>query len=297
MRSLLLIVATCFIANLAMALGPQAARGQIEVPDCLVSAIDDVNVPAREAGVLMELPAKPGQQVEQGAMLGRIDDTRAKMDKKLAEIAYNETKTRSANDVNVRYAEKEFEVSESEYQRAKNANNGQEIGGAVSESELKIKELDAERAKLQIEQAKVTQGLIKYEVLSAAEQWRAADQAVSRRHITSPIDGEIFEVHRNRGEWVQAGETVVRVVRMNRLEIHGFLKEADHGRAAVLNHPVEIEVLMAGGVVEKFEGKIVFASSETTSGGEFRISAEIENRKQDDQWLLKPGQEAMMTIH
>lgn len=294
MRQPMITIVAVLAIGLSLAAMPKNTFGDVQVDNCLVSAIDDVDVPAREAGVLVELPVKPGQQVQSDDVLGKIDDTRARVEFKLAEITYKEAKERSENDINIRYAEKEREVADSEYKRALDANEDER--GAVPESELKTKELDAQRADLQVEQAKVTQGLIKYEVQTAGEQWNAAHKAVKRRLITSPVEGEIFEVHRNRGEWVQAGDPVMRIVRMNQLQIHGFLKEEEHARSSIVDRPIEVEVTISGGRVETFKGKIVFASSETTGGGEFRVSAEVDNRKEKGLWLLKPGQLAKMTI-
>ena len=289
-----LVSALAICLALGSAAAPQSAMAEVEVKNCLVSAIDDVEVPAREAGVLVELPVKPGQQVKEGDVLGKVDDSRAIIELELAQLAHDEAVERYGNDINVRYAMKEAAVAESEYKRAKDANAG--VGGAVSQSELKTKELDHQRAVLQVEQANVTQGLIKYEVRSAVGQVNAARQSVERRLIVSKIEGEVFEVHRNRGEWVEPRDAVVRVVRMNQLQIIGFLKESDHARSSVINRPIEVEVAVDGERVEKFRGKIVFASSETTGGGQFRVTAEVDNRKKNGLWLLKPGQDATMTI-
>ncbi len=260
----------------------------------LVSAIDDVEVPAREAGVLTELPAKPGQQVEEGHVLGKVDDDRARIADELAEITHDKAKESAENDINVRYAKAASDVADAELERAKAANR--RTPGSISDSEMRTKELEAKRAELQIEQAIVEQQLLEHDVRTAYAEWKAARKQVTRRQVTSPIDGEVFEVHRNRGEWVEAGEPVLRVVRMNRLQIQGFLKEADWARAAVIDRPITVKVTMDGGRVETFKGKIVFASSETTGTSEFKISAEVDNRKENGRWLLKPGQSANVTI-
>jgi hypothetical protein len=41
----------------------------------------------------------------------------------------------------------------------------------------------------------------------------------------------------------------------------------------------------------------VYVSPLVESGNTFRIWAEVANEQEDDQWLLRPGQTAQMTIH
>jgi len=294
MRIRSLAIGLALIACLSVAFFATAAAAEVVVENCLVSAIDDVDVPAEESGVLIELPAKPGQEVKEDDLLGKIDDKMAVIAREAAQNEYDRHKKRSENDISVRFAKKSYEVALADL--ASNEAANAEVPGAVPETEMRTKRLKTEETKLGIEQATVTQGLIEFDVRKALGEWHAANDAVKRRRILSPIEGEVFEVHRNRGEWVQSGETVIRVVHMSRLQIHGFLNEAKHSRDSVMNHPIKVTVKMDGGRSEIFTGKIVFASSETTGGGEFRVSAEVDNRKENDRWLLKPGQLATMTI-
>lgn len=294
MRIRSLAIGPALIACLSVAFFATAAAAEVVVENCLVSAIDDVDVPAEESGVLIELPAKPGQEVKEDDLLGKIDDKMAVIAREAAQNEYDRHKKRSENDISVRFAKKSYEVALADL--ASNEAANAEVPGAVPETEMRTKRLKTEETKLGIEQATVTQGLIEFDVRKALGEWHAANDAVKRRRILSPIEGEVFEVHRNRGEWVQSGETVIRVVHMSRLQIHGFLKEAEHARDTVTDHPIRVVVNMEGGRTESFTGKIVFASSETTGGGEFRVSAEVDNRKENGRWLLKPGQLATMTI-
>ncbi|REJ70678.1 MAG: HlyD family efflux transporter periplasmic adaptor subunit [Planctomycetota bacterium] len=273
---------------------PLAVAKEPVIHNCLVSAIDDVDVPAKEAGVLTELPARPGQQVSEGEVLGKIDDERALLARQLALIEVYKAREASENDINVRFAVSAAEVAEAKVASANAANA--KVPDTIPASEVRELELEAKRAKLQIEQATFEQDLLKYDIRSRNAEFKAAEQDVARRQVASPLEGEIFEVHRDRGEWVQAGDPVLRVVRMNRLQVHGYVRQAKVARRDVIDRPVTITVKLDGDRERTFDGKIVFASSETTGGGEFRIAAEVENVQEDGLWVIKPGQQATITI-
>ena len=56
---------------------------------------------------------------------------------------------------------------------------------------------------------------------------------------------------------------------------------------------------MARGQSVSFEGKVTHVSSLVQLNGEYRVKAEVSNRKgkTHDSWLLRPGVKASMTIH
>jgi multidrug efflux pump subunit AcrA (membrane-fusion protein) len=124
----------------------------------------------------------------------------------------------------------------------------------------------------------------------------AAAEAVNRRQITSPLDGEVVEVKKNAGEWVQAGETVAHVVRLDRLRIQGFLYATEFEHGEIAGRPVSVTVQLARGHQETFSGKVVFVDPLIAARGRFRVRAEVTNRQANGQWLLLPGLNAEMTI-
>ncbi len=58
----------------------------IEVESVLLAPIQEVEVPAQEAGLLQRMPVAEGAMVKQGDLLAQIDDTDAKLQKTRAEI-------------------------------------------------------------------------------------------------------------------------------------------------------------------------------------------------------------------
>lgn len=275
-------------ANTALAAGPT-------LENCLISVRDEVQVPAREPGVLISLPAEPGMPIEKGDLLGKVDDSERQMEKRLALIQHNAAKEKAENDINVRYASAASKVAESEYQQAVDANK--RVKGAFPEAEVRRLHLAWNRAYLQIEQSQVEQRMARFEAEAKVAEVDAAEANIHRRHIISPVDGEVAELLKHEGEWVDPGDPVLRVVRFDTLRVEGFLNARELDPHEVARRPVTIEVELARGRRVQFSGHISYIDSMVQAGGEYRVWAEVTNRREGEQWLLRPGLSATMTIH
>src|SRR5689334_5618783 len=119
----------CGVAVLMLAVGvppstaatpqpaPSLAR-EVQLSHCLVSLIEDVQVPAREAGALMSVGVVEGQYVTQGQLLAQIDDQQPRTDKLAAELERDAALVKAQDNIEVRYAEAAFEVAAIELERA-----------------------------------------------------------------------------------------------------------------------------------------------------------------------------------
>jgi macrolide-specific efflux system membrane fusion protein len=251
-------------------------------------------VPAKEEGVLYELAVREGSQVAKGQLLGRVDDRAAQFQKQLAESAYRAAKEKSENDINVRYAVAAAKVAEAAYESALEANK--RYPGAVGASELRRLKLDMERARLQIEQAQLEQTLLAHDLTGKAAELQAADEAVRRRHVIAPTDGEVVEMRRHVGEWVAAGQPVLRLVRLDRLRVEGYVNGANVDPATLVDRAVLVEVETARGQRRTVSGRVVHVMPIAQAGGEYRVRAEVENVKENGAWRILPGQSARVTI-
>ena len=97
----------------------------------------------------------------------------------------------------------------------------------------------------------------------------------------------------------RARDPLARIVRTDRLRVEGYVDAAKWGPEQVRDRPVTVEVPLAGDTRESFTGRIVFVSPLVESGGDYRVFAEVDNRKapSSQQWLLRAGQTATMTVH
>ena len=264
---------------------------------CLISLVEEARVPAREAGVLVELSIKEGDTLARGDTIGRIDDSQPQFEKRKAQAEHDQAKARAESDVDVRYSVAAEQVAEAEVEKAVASNR--RIPGSVTDVELARLRLNQKKSELQIEQAQLERRLSALDAHSKEVEVEAADNRIERRRIASPIDGMVVQVYPHLGEWMQPGDPLARVVRTDKLRVEGYVDSAKFEPEQVHDRPVTVTVNFAGDREESFKGRIVFVSPLVEPGGDYRVWAEVENRQLQgsNQWLLRAGQQATMTIH
>ncbi|MCE9547999.1 MAG: HlyD family efflux transporter periplasmic adaptor subunit [Planctomycetia bacterium] len=276
---------------------PQISPGEptpLTLPNCFAMIIEEADIPAKEAGVLSELKVHEGAKVRAGDLLARLEDSRAEIDKKLADFEFASAREKSENDINVRYAKAAADVAEAEFLASQEANK--RVDNSVSRAEIRKLQLEHRRAVLQIEQSNLEQSMARHAAQAEGAKVEAAADNIRRRRITSPLDGTVVEVRRHLGEWVQPGETVMHVVRLDHLRVEGFAKADGNPSTRIhQDQPVTVE-LEVGGERRQLRGRVVFVSPLLQTGGNYRVWAEIENQAIEDRWLLQPGQPVAMTI-
>ena len=270
------------------------ALGQPVLPHCRVSLIEEAQVPGREAGLLVEMNVREGQSVKAGETLGRIDDIKSAALKKVKEKELEAAVEQATNDVNVRFAVKARDVAVKEWQLVERANKNTQ--GAVAQIEVDKLRLNAQKADLQIEQAKFDMKVAKLTSEVKSAEVAAAEADIQLRQINSPLDGVVVHVYKHVGEWVPPGDPVVHIVRIDRLRIEGFVNAAEYSPGDIVDRPVLVEAVLTRGRKVQFKGKIIFVSPQDQPGGEYLVWADVENRQENGLWLLRPGATATMTI-
>lgn len=291
-----------FVAVLSLTIGlaapaPAAEPSEPVLANCLVSLVEEAKVPAREAGVLLELAVREGDAVRSGEMIARIDDNQPQMEKRKAKAEHDQAVAKAESDVDIRYSIAAEKVAEAEHMKALESHT--KVPGSVTEVERNRLKLNEQKSELQIEQARLEQRMSVLAAASKGVELEAAENAVERRLIKSPLDGVVVQIFPHQGEWMQPGDPLAHVVRIDKLRVEGFVNAGQWNAEDVRDRPVTVEVQVAGGRREAFEGRIVFTSPLVQAGNNFRVVAEVDNRQTagQDRWLLRAGQTATMTIH
>jgi macrolide-specific efflux system membrane fusion protein len=274
---------------------PETAGREAVIPSCLVSLAADIKTPALESGPLVEVLVKEGDFVQTRALLARIDDEQAQLQRYAAEQELRAATAQAEDDIAIRYGQAALEVSAAELQRSLDINRraGQQT---VSEAEINRQRLEKRRAELQIDRSRLDQRVALLTAQVKDAEVKAAEASIRRRRITAPLDGMVADVYRQKGEWVNAGDPVLRLVRMDTLRVEGFLDGTRFNPADVASRPVRVTFEMAGGRRVELPGQIVFISPEAQAGNKHRIRAEVQNRQEQNEWLLRPGMSVQMTI-
>jgi multidrug efflux pump subunit AcrA (membrane-fusion protein) len=301
----MMCLTTLWIANVILAAQPApspatANQTSIALPNCLVSLIDDVDLPARlpdqrSGGVLQELTAKEGLRVKTGDVLAKVDETETIVKQKAAKARLDVAIEKATNDSEVKVAYKIIEVYKAEYEESLAIN--QKSPGSIPPTQMRRQRVTHEKAV-----AEAIAREMEFKIAGLEQKVQEADvemlaNELEQRTLRAPFDGIVVELFRQQGEWVQPGDPVLRIVRMDRLRVEGFVSR-DVPPAQVDGADVQISVAVPGGGTEKLSGKISFVSPLVGANRDYRVWAEVDNLPGPDgyPWLLRPGTTAEMTI-
>ena len=273
--------------------GTAAADGEPVLERCLVSLEEEAKVPAREAGVLVQLTVREGATVSKGDVIAKIDDNQPQMEKRKAKAEHDQALAKAESDVDVRYAQKAQAVAQKASEKAEQSHKS--VPGSVTDVERDRLRLEWEKSGLQIEQAALERRLNDLTAAAKGVEVEASENGIERRLIKAPLDGIVVQVFPHQGEWMQPGDPLARVVRTDKLRVEGFVDASKWGPDKVRNRPVTVAVTLDDGPQE-FVGRIIFVSPLVESG-DYRVFAEVENRQADGEWLLQAGQTVTRTIH
>lgn len=287
--------AACAAAWLAapLTVSAQEATSANEI-DCHVKAIDEVPVPASESGILVGVEVTEGQTIDEDQLVAQIDDREAVMAKSVAMYQYLAAKKQAENPISIEAAVKSQEVSKAELDKAMRAND--KISGSFSDIDVRRLKLTYERNGLQIELAKFENAVAAAEALARLEQYKQAEAMIERRKLLSPHPGMVIEVFKHKGDWVNAGDPIAHLVRMDKLRVQGRVSWKAHHWKDLKDRAVEITVDLPGGQTEVVNATIGFASAYVEGDGAYRVWADVPNRRVGQGWLMGPGLTATMRL-
>lgn len=254
-----------------------------------VAFLEDVQIPAREAGLVVSMQLREGQTVQRGDLLARLEDTRAQLTLQRAKLNLEKAQFRAGNDHKIRMAQKALRLAQVEERRGldSQARRAQSISG----TELARLRHAVEVAELTLEQARTEVEELGLEVAAREHDVEAAEHEVQRHRLHAPFSGVIAKRLRNRGEWVEPGQAVYRLVSVERLRVSGYLP-ADQADKTLVGKPAIVR-FTSEGTPREARGKVAFVSPEadpnTTT---VRVWAAIEN----SDLRLRPGTPVEMVI-
>jgi multidrug resistance efflux pump len=270
----------------------------VKVSHCVVTLIGEMRVPARTPGVLASLVPHEGEVVRLNDPIASIDSRDAEKRMNIAKFEYLSAEQQAKNDIRVRAAEASEEVALANYQKSQKVVTNSP--GAISDTEISRLRLEHKHADLQIDLAKLEFDVAGSTRDAKQAQFGLAEQEYKNCQIAAPWDGVVVERYRREGEWLQQGDPILRMVQMDKLRVEGFLKIEDFSPLEVDGAEVIVEFQLTRGRVERVRSKIAFVSPQVDAG-EFRVWAYVDNTLETNargkqQWLLRPGMIADMTI-
>lgn len=274
----------------ALLLAPALPADEIEVDAVLLAPFQEVEVAAQEAGLLARVLVAEGALVQQDELLAQIDDADACLQRARAQLELDHARRNAANDVRVRVAVAAAAVAQAELQRG--LESQKRYPKSVSETEIDRLRLAANHAQLQEEQARYDLETAQLALRVQENQLQQAQRQVERRRIVVPVSGRVVQIFRQAGEWVEPGQPLARIVKVDRLKAVGALAASQLADDPT-GRPVTLSAELPGRGVVEFAGRVTFVHSEVNPvSGRLDFWAEIEN----PDLRLRPGWRASLKI-
>jgi multidrug resistance efflux pump len=285
-------------------------EGEAVLKDTLLARLDDAQagIEAQRAATQLEIfMAMSASNVDIDLARKTLD--RAEKAARVQSINREMASRKADNEFRVQAAQKAEAVAINELQRAVEARKV--FNDSVSRSEIDGLTLAMQRSRLETQQAifdqQQDQLLAKAEAASSDEQSVAIEQSrfgiekalndqsiaklkvkaaqheadlaaltVQRHRLQAPWDGVVTKIHRRPGQWVEIGEPVIELLRLDRLRAEGYVAKE---MALKLKPSAEVSLVIYGEPEARAKlGTIVFVNPEVDPvNGEVQFWIEFDN--------------------
>lgn len=256
--------------------------------------VNDLSVPAQADGIITNLFVDEGSIVRKGELVYQLDPRLAN-----AEIA---VQTKELEQAKVKYEDKsDLEFSKSAQKVAIiefQISNKLIATGAEDEMANRRKELEAEKARLQVVVSEIKK-IDDFNAMGVSEaKLEAAKVQLDIRSFVAPWDGIVSELKNRQSAYVRAGEPILQLTDMRRIRVKGQVDiSSGVPPHMVLNSPARIIIEVAPGVEEVVEGVVGFVSPNAKIANRYPYWIEIENRLlPDGQYLFRGVMKARVEI-
>lgn len=259
---------------------------------CPVFAMQWVEVPAQESGVIQELLVQKNDYVEAKQILGRQDTTIADLEKSVSGLQAQVAASEALDTSDVRLAQsilEEMKLQESNYTEMHQKNT-------ASDSDLKQRQLATEQARVKLTQTEAAAKQRELRAKLAQSALFLNQRKVDRLIFTATIPGIVTEIDHHAGEWVPAGKRIFKIVRMDELLVDCFVDINRIDPALLLEQPVKITLNQRGNTERLFVGRITSFDPDVSATGTVRVHAAVQNQRNGDQWTLLPGMSVSMQL-
>ena len=280
-------------------LAVELARQELRVAEQKLESSRLVEIAAaavEEAGTV----AEQAQQDAAAARAQAEDDSAVRLAEKAAELARDVLErrrvSRSLSPTSISEMEW-FETVNSVEQaqiRLEGAQQEQKLAGLRSQSKQAASDqqkASLQRLMLQLDQARGAQETERLSLANLRTALQIAEARLQRRLLKAPFNGVVIDQKRFAGEWVESGESVLVLMRRDRLTVEGFVGPAQSAQLKA-GTPVRF-VLRDGSRTAGGRGKLVFVSPLIDAVNQnVRVRAEVDSANSD----LRAGEIVEMRI-
>ncbi|TWT43353.1 efflux RND transporter periplasmic adaptor subunit [Botrimarina hoheduenensis] len=265
------------------------AASPVTIENAGLCLVDEAEATSLAAGAVVSMHAKEGDLVRRGQVLATLDETEQNIAVATALVEARIARHAAEQDVSVRFANKSADAARAELRRSEES--VARFAKSVSRSQLDVERLAIERAELEAEKAEHDRQSAALEAERAEQRLAAAEQLLVQRRIVAPLDGMVIEAPIRRGEWVEPGQSVFRIVATHRLKAEGYLNVESANQIAV-----DWLVCVSSSTDEaarEARGRIILVSPVVDPvTAQVRVVAEINNEEE----AFRPGERVLLTV-
>ncbi len=268
-----------------------AAPMTVEPDSASIKFIHSIQVAAQADGLVQDLLVEEGDSVAEGQELLKIDSRVASAELSVAEKEAEAAEQKAAQTANIEYAKAAHALAQEELE----AEQRLWEQASTTWSSLRRKTLERDRARFSVDVATVEHN---QDVLAAAvakEKVKAAQIRLGLYSVKAPFDAVVAERLRDRGEWIRAGDPVLRLVHMNEVKVEALVPVQGFPITALHGAPIAIQVQINPAQVVTFNTHIDFVSPEVRVN-RVRVAARVKNPQVGGIWLLREGMNAKCQI-
>ena len=254
----------------------------------LITCIHKPQIAALTDGLIQEILVEEGSIVSKGDPILIIDSRVAQAELEVAQKQLETARIIAAQEANLLFSEAARELAFEEFQ------NERELfrKGSTTENALKRKQLEAQKTKFSVDMALDERKKYELEAAIAEQQVHASQVKLGLSKVLAPFDGIIVERKRDLGEWIRAGEPVVRLLHMDEMRVEALVPL--QGVSLQSLEGAEMLIRAAQGPFEA-KARVEFVSPELDIDS-VRVTTRVLNQQVGGSWLLRDGMKADVQI-
>lgn len=270
-----------------------------------IEPVQNFEVHAAFPSTIRNVLVREGQKVHKGQLLIQLDDADARSQLARAQAQLKQAESGSG-DVQIQNATSQADLTKvtlerDEAQRSLQALQRLKERGAASQSEVAAAQdrLNKANADISVLQHRTGQQAVQTRAASAQasiENARvaitAARQLIADSNITSPFDGTVYLLPAKRGNYVNAGDLLLDVADLSRMQVRAFVDEPEIGHLKI-GQPVKIIWDALPG--KSWQGQVLTTPSTVVSRGNRNVGELLTTVANDDRTLL-PNTNVGVTI-
>lgn len=273
----------------------QLAAQEVEV-FCVVREMEEIEVPAQRDGILESLRVARGHLVDEKQLMAEQDRSVTQLELNVAKAQLEKATERASNPGDVHRAKVAVVRAEKEKAMV------EELGRDAVYLERFRMHNNLGKAKADLVSATSMLEQDKLDVAVKRAEAAVLENTLRLSRLYSPVNGVVRELKKNQGEWVEKGEPIVVITRMDTLLAEGFLDSKTVDINAVIDAKAVLTFNLGGKEnAHTIEGLVVrHAAPKVELDGKFPVWVEFSNRlvktNGEKNWLLRPGMRATIRL-